>query len=256
MKEIESNPPCEVLTYRKNRISLEALEDKFFFLIDEKEDKFSIYFKDEKYGVFLSYDSKGKEDKVNKFLLPNSNSPIHIETNGNSGIVIFFPLYKLNNREELNKKKINTVYGEIISKLRVNFSEEKSKMIVEINAIICLVSISLIESEKERIIDKIVSFIRENITNDKLSLDYVAHNLYMSKRKLQYIFSSNKTTYKKTLNEVKIDLLVYYINENPDVSIKYILSKCGFNSHSSASNAFKIAKGETLYQYKKKIRAS
>ncbi|XDF79560.1 hypothetical protein AAFX60_014065 [Aliivibrio fischeri] len=91
MKEIESNPPFEVLTYRKNRISLEALEDKFFFLIDEKEDKFSIYFKDEKYGVFLSYDSKGKEDKVNKFLLPNCNSPIHIETNGNSGIEIFSP---------------------------------------------------------------------------------------------------------------------------------------------------------------------
>ena len=251
MKEKIHESSFEVLTYRKNRIILEPIEDKYFFIIDKNENRFSLSFKDQKYGAFVSYQSSDGDD-VNAFFLPIINSPIYIETNGKKGIIILFPLPK----EVSNwsgSKKINVVYESIINKLRNNFSDDDYKRTIEVNAIICLVLMSLIESEKETVIDKIIEFIKLNISNNKLSLDYVAQNLYMSKRKLQYIFSNNKTTYKKTLNEVKVDLLIFNINENPDVSIKYILSKCGFNSHSSASNAFKIAKGETIYQYKKKI---
>ncbi|MGR5112703.1 helix-turn-helix domain-containing protein [Vibrio jasicida] len=242
----------KVIDVSKGILNVESFEDKFFFVVNSQE--FTLRFFDKRYGAFLSYDHR--DECVSEFIFPEIGRDVNIKSSHGKGLVIFIPLEGMEFDELKDRKKINTYYGVIIKKIRDSFSEDDYKKKVEINGIIGLVLISLIESQRERTIDKIVAFIKSNITNERLSLEYVANNLYMSKRKLQYIFSSNGTTYKKTLNQVKIDLLAFYINENPEVSIKHILPLCGFNSHSSATSIFKRAKGESLYKYQKRIISS
>ena len=251
MKE-EMDSPFKVLDASKNRLDVQAFEGKFFFEVDLKE--FTLRFNDKRYGAFLSYDHRN--ECVSEFIFPEVGRDIKIQASQARGVIIFIPIDGIDVVFLSKRKKINSTYGVIIKKIRDNFSDDEYKKTVEINGIIGLVLISLIESERERTIDKIIDFIRSNITNESLSLEFVAHNLYMSKRKLQYIFSSNGTTYKKTLNQVKVDLLTFYINENPEISIKHILPLCGFNSHSSATSIFKLAKGESLYKYQKRIMKS
>ncbi|AQM67471.1 transcriptional activator FtrA [Vibrio campbellii] len=246
----EVAPHFEVFDIRKNNISLLSIEDKFYFIIDVNE--FALKFNDKKYGVFLSYDHNG--ESINEFIYPTLDVKITIQVSTKKGIVIFFPLTGFTSL--CKRKPVNKAYGVIINSLRNNLSDDEYKRNVEINGITGLVLISLVEAEREKVIDKIVDFIRDNITNEKLSLDYVANNVYMSKRKLQYIFSSSGTTYKKTLNSVKVELLKFYINNNPEVSIKQILPLCGFNSHSSANSIFKMSTGESIYKYQKRIANS
>lgn len=248
MKE-EMDSPFKVLDASKNILEIQAFEDKFFFVVNIKE--FTLRFSDKRYGAFLSYDHQS--ECISEFILPNLERDIHIKSSHAKGVVIFIPIGEMDLGSLNQRKKINTTYSVIIKKIRDSFSTDEYKKTVEVNGIVGLVLISLIESERERTIDKIVDFIKSNITNESLSLEYVAHNLYMSKRKLQYIFSSNGTTYKKTLNQVKVDLLTFYINENPEINIKHILPLCGFNSHSSATSIFKLAKGESLYKYQKRV---
>lgn len=252
MKEYEIDSPFKVLDASKNLLRVQEFEDKFFFIVNVKE--FALKFNDKRYGAFLSYDHQG--ECKSEFVFPEIGRNLNVQVSQGTGVVIFIPMDGIEFSSVSARKKINTTYGVIIKKIRDNFSDDVYKRTVEVNGIVGLVLISLIESERERAIDKIIEFIKSNISNESLSLEYVAHNLYMSKRKLQYIFSSNGTTYKKTLNQVKVDLLTFYINENPDLSIKHILPLCGFNSHSSATNIFKLAKGESLYKYQKRIMSS
>ncbi|ENM5729587.1 helix-turn-helix transcriptional regulator [Vibrio mimicus] len=84
-------------------------------------------------------------------------------------------------------------------------------------------------------------------------MEAISNKLFMSKRKLQYLFANNQTTYKKTLNKIKVELAVMHLHENPNLSIKKLLSMSGFNSHSSANIAFKKEMGVGLSEYKRQI---
>lgn len=84
---------------------------------------------------------------------------------------------------------------------------------------------------------KIKQFIFTNIKNTSLSLDYLSDNLFMSRRKIQYILSRNNTTYGLLVDDIRFDILSQE-KLYPGVTLQQILIKAGIKNIATANRIF------------------
>ena len=102
--------------------------------------------------------------------------------------------------------------------------------------------------------NQVIDFIKEHITNNKLSLEYIANELNISNSYIIKIIK-NKTNMNFTdyVNQLRINLAIQLLlNDNIDYSIQEISEKVGYNSQHYFSRAFKKYTGLSPLQYKTK----
>lgn len=95
--------------------------------------------------------------------------------------------------------------------------------------------------------NRIQQFIFTNIRNSELSLDLVVDNLFMSRRKIQYILSRNNTSYGNLVDDIRFEILSN--EELSGLSIQQILSKAGVKNIATANRIFIKKAGITMRDF-------
>lgn len=98
---------------------------------------------------------------------------------------------------------------------------------------------------------KISKLIVEHSNDIKFNLSDLCDEVYMSKRKVQYILSDNKTSFKDLLLNARVKKLKNAINVGTSKSLGVLVQECGFGSLNSANKAFHNYFGLSVSEYKK-----
>lgn len=111
---------------------------------------------------------------------------------------------------KINKLEQHPLYFTIESLLRsTSASDERNNISHKTSAIINILSIDDF-LEKKNIINDIEIYLRKKLINrEKINLDILAKDFCMSRRKIQYVFSENNTTYIKVISKIKMELITY-----------------------------------------------
>ncbi|GEK15981.1 helix-turn-helix domain-containing protein [Aliivibrio fischeri] len=103
--------------------------------------------------------------------------------------------------------------------------------------------------QKDDIFEKIKNTIEINSDNANFNLEELCSIIFMSKRKVQYIISSNNTTYSQLLQQYRIYKLKNLIMENKNISILKMSFISGFANYSTANRLFKHYVGVSIKDY-------
>ncbi|WP_000260283.1 hypothetical protein [Vibrio metoecus] len=94
----------------------------------------------------------------------------------------------------------------------LNSVNSKDNHVISGHKIGAIVNILSITNTLDGQIEKFSSYIRKKIVNkEPISLDSLCSDHYMSRRKAQYIFSRNNTTYAKMVKDIKNELMQFSI---------------------------------------------
>ncbi|SHE75711.1 AraC family transcriptional regulator [Alkalibacter saccharofermentans] len=104
------------------------------------------------------------------------------------------------------------------------------------------------EAQKSALIDEMISFINENLT-DELTMDMLAEKFFLSKYHLSREFKkyTNVSVYQYIKKKRLIKAKEYILNSEP---VSEIYLKCGFGDYSNFLKAFKNEYGMTPKQFK------
>ncbi|WP_418114607.1 helix-turn-helix domain-containing protein [Vibrio scophthalmi] len=98
---------------------------------------------------------------------------------------------------------------------------------------------------------KISKAILEHSNDNKFNLSCLCNEVYMSKRKVQYILSDNNTSFKDLLLNSRVKMLKNTIDVGSSKSLSVLVQECGFGSLNSANKAFNNHFGLSVSEYKK-----
>ncbi|EMD1178617.1 helix-turn-helix transcriptional regulator [Vibrio harveyi] len=98
---------------------------------------------------------------------------------------------------------------------------------------------------------KLVKCIEKNFSEDTFNLDKLCTLTHMSRRKAQYIFSENGTSFLEVLHSYRTKELKNLIIKNPSESTTTLIYKVGFKNQMSANRAFLKCYNETIKEYKR-----
>ncbi len=98
---------------------------------------------------------------------------------------------------------------------------------------------------------KISRVILEHSNDINFNLSCLCNEVYMSKRKVQYILSDNNTSFKDILLNARVKTLKNTINVGTSKSLSALVQECGFGSLNSANKAFHNHYGLSVSEYKK-----
>ncbi|MHA6607416.1 hypothetical protein [Photobacterium damselae] len=158
--------------------------------------------------------------------------------------------YDLN--EEINQElcsglyRFISPYNYIVEQLHEDINDEADAITVMALKHLALLSLT----RKKTISDfyKIKQFIYSNIRNSDLSLDYLSDNLFMSRRKIQYILSRNDTSYGSLVDDIRFEIL-----SQEDLSLgltfQQILSKAGVKNIATANRIFMKKVGKKMRDF-------
>lgn len=104
------------------------------------------------------------------------------------------------------------------------------------------------------IVDNFESYVKENIQNPNLSLDFVATNLKVSTNYLSQIINSRKIKFNDYINKLRIETAIRMLNDKKfsQYTITSIGLETGFNSNASFYRAFRKYTGKSPKEYKTK----
>lgn len=92
--------------------------------------------------------------------------------------------------------------------------------------------------KSETILNKVRSFIETHISDENLSLEYVAKQLHMTGRTLQRALRMENTSFIDIRDNVRSELSMHYL-EDTEISIEEIAERVGFSDASGFYTAFK-----------------
>ncbi|PAR92351.1 helix-turn-helix domain-containing protein [Vibrio cholerae] len=95
------------------------------------------------------------------------------------------------------------------------------------------------KSNLDSIFNLLKSLIEENAINEDFNLDMLSTLAFMSRRKIQYIFLHNKTSFSKLVADTRLSKLKQLLLTYPEDSISQLVYMAGFNSYNSAARLFK-----------------
>ncbi|WP_283393006.1 helix-turn-helix domain-containing protein [Photobacterium phosphoreum] len=158
---------------------------------------------------------------------------------------------------EYDDRYINESYASLIASILNGLSEERKKVEIETITVINVINISLYNNNnnKNNIFEKSKMLILKNIDNPHLSLDFLADQLCVSRRKLQYIFNENGTSYNLLVGKIRLNIISENINRNYELSSKELGRISGFNSVQSLNRFFYKYCGLSIKEYKKKVKS-
>lgn len=149
-------------------------------------------------------------DLKRKTFLLNLNYDFNIKCIGNSEVKFcIIPFYLISEKAiksmESNSFYYHPLYDSIDLILRsIKFSDNNSENKIKINAIVYSLSLSDLLGKADSM-ENIKNYIKREIKfGNKINLDVLCSEFNMSRRKMQYIFSENKTTYLNVMKEIKL----------------------------------------------------
>ena len=108
------------------------------------------------------------------------------------------------------------------------------------------------EEGKEKIVDAVISYLKDNISNP-VTLDSVVENIRFSKTYLKQIFRKvTGTTIMKYLTALRIDYAKELLSEGSH-TVSEISVLCGYQTVHYFSNSFKKETGMTPTEYVKSV---
>ena len=113
-------------------------------------------------------------------------------------------------------------------------------------------------SEESPIAQRIKKWIdEEGFLQPGLTLNDIANKIGTNRT---YVSGFINTTYHSTFFEfianLRVEKIKKMLMENPDKELEYLSNTCGFSSSSHMSSTFKKITGETLNEYRKRIKKS
>ncbi|EOA8958782.1 hypothetical protein ACIMS1_004459 [Vibrio harveyi] len=147
------------------------------------------------------------------------------------------------------------IYKDVISEIMKDISIGSEDFSHRLNAVSNLVSIlDDTKNNEEKVLDnefkKLKLFIYQNAHKEYMSLDYVARNVFFSRRKIQSILSCKNTTYTELLKEIRVQRVVNSMIKNRNKTIQEHCFEQGYRSMSTAAYQFKSVKNVGLKEYK------
>lgn len=156
--------------------------------------------------------------------------------------------------------------------------EEKAKEVSRKNSFICNPSINVEKTTKTEEYDNVTSTkIEKNAFGEEspiaqrikkwideegylqpgLTLNDIANKIGTNRT---YVSGFINTTYRSTFFEfianLRVEKIKKLLTENPDRELEYLSNTCGFSSSSHMSSTFKKITGETLNEFRKRIKNS
>ena len=105
-------------------------------------------------------------------------------------------------------------------------------------------------SENERLVQKALSYIKENYTNPEMNFKEVADSVGLSTSYLSALMKKyGNINYNQYLNEVRIERAKRFLS-TPDIKTYEIAFYVGFNSSQYFSSIFKKTVGMTPKEYR------
>lgn len=112
--------------------------------------------------------------------------------------------------------------------------------------------LKLIKKQQPEIITQVISIIKQNLAKGDTSIETTARTLGISNRALQYQLKKHDYSYKKIINEIRIELAKIYLQDE-NLSILDIAFLLGFSEQSSFTNWFKKCFQETPLKYRRGV---
>lgn len=193
----------------------------------------------------------------NEFTLPK----LSLSTSGDSSIcsemdqfiIIKFQFYitRYDRCSNLNDIIIEPLYyaiGMIMKDMKCSFYPN-----LEIEAVVRLVK----SKRKIKVVDNkinlLLSRVQKHSIEAKFKLDDLSKNVYMSRRKVQYIFSENGLNFRDVLSKSRLSNVFNLVIHEPNILLSELALKAGFANLDSANKATNRFKGFDLKSYKDSI---
>ncbi|EJN6959304.1 helix-turn-helix domain-containing protein [Photobacterium damselae] len=121
----------------------------------------------------------------------------------------------------------------------INFcSTHENEVITEVINEIITCSLKIAFTNENRIIDRIKTFIKNNMENKELSSLFIAEHFSISVRKLYYIFNDQDLSITQYIKHVRLEKLNHLL-ENHYFHLKKLQNECGFKTIYIMNNAYK-----------------
>ncbi|GEK16083.1 helix-turn-helix domain-containing protein [Aliivibrio fischeri] len=198
-------------------------------------------FKDFFILIRKNYIDKKKENKI---IIYKFDKYLTID-NEDQLLIIHKNFYKHLGIPSFNKCNINSL---LINNLFESIKITK-KPIYTLLSLVNFLGSDICRNKKDDIFEKIKHTIKINSYNANFNLEELCSIIFMSKRKVQYIISSNNTTYLKLLHQYRIENLKNLIMENKNISILKMSYISGFANYSTANRLFKNYVGISIKDY-------
>ena len=184
---------------------------------------------------------------LNLYVNENNESIINSHYLGDVGVGV--------NNKILVLKEFPPIYGlsdfKIIAiKSILSMIEKCSDFKNAVNAIRCILNIDYdVEFDiKPSDYERVYSAIQNNFKDPTFSIEMLSKNVFMSKRKLQYVLSKNGVSFKFLCNDLRLAYLLKNIDKFNDIN--ELIFRSGFKNALSANKVFKDKFGMTVKKYK------
>lgn len=241
--------------YSSYNTAVNALKNAFFdpykpvHIYRENKNK---QFDTEMISQFAYFINNGEEKnainmvkKIREYLCANPN--MDIDTAFNIFFNLFFELEKSKSMKNILEEDMLDIWNIIYNSQSIIDLEEL--LISKINEFFA--HIRAINSDP--IVSKIISIIKENYSDDSLSLNTISETIYMSPSYICVLFKeeTNKTV-TQYINEFRIEKSLELL-KNKKNRINDIADAVGFNSSNYYSKTFKKIKGISPNEYRKRF---
>ena len=124
---------------------------------------------------------------------------------------------------------------------------------LEIEAVVKLIKSKRRLKISDNRVNILLTMVQNYSRETKFNLGMLSRNVYMSKRKVQYIFSGNGLKFKDVLSESRLSNVFNLVINDPDILLGELALKAGFANLDSANKVANRFKGFDLKTYKNSI---
>lgn len=149
----------------------------------------------------------------------------------------------------------SNVHDKLICDLIISIKKSSTPEFL-LSAIANLVAVEYRELSEKTKFQSVVEAVEANYLDDDFSLDTLSRKVFMSRRKLQYILSSENVFFLDLVNSYRISHLKALLQQNPSFSLTRLVSDSGFKNTAAANRVIKKHLNISLKELKEIVLSS
>lgn len=217
-------------------------EDRYFYPIDMENNIINYIFKGKKEEALMVVKNLLSENIKNKQLSSNEMS-----------MLIYAVTVTINRLIQKANLSIDQVFDEgFITYIELRSCSDSNQFMEKTIELFSKVADAVLDEKKLKsgsMIDQIKAYIDSNFHKD-ISLTDISIHFNLSISYISTLFSNEMgINYKSYLNDLRIEKAKLMIKDNPDIKIKDLALKCGFNNSNSFIRRFKKVEGISPGKY-------
>lgn len=127
---------------------------------------------------------------------------------------------------------------------------------LEVEAVVRLLKARRKTNVQDIQINKLLLLVQNHSSEHDFNLDSLCDKVYMSRRKVQYIFNSNGLCFREVLGRNRLLNMMELILKKPNFQLEQLALNSGFSTLYSANRMTKKVKGVDLRTYRNIVKAS